>query len=263
MSGQFDGRVALITGAGGDIGGAAAELFAEGGGAVVGVDLNAEGLRALQARLPARARFTAITADVSDEAQVTAYVAATMAAHGRIDVFFNNAGIEGSRTGAWRPIADLPLEDFRQILSVNASGVFYGLKHVAPEMRAAGRGAIVNTSSIFGLKGSRNQIAYVASKHAVRAMTASAATALRGDGIRVNAIAPGAIEGRMLRDFMAIIDEYAPPPDADRPARYNPPPIERWSHPREIAQLAIFLASDEAQAITGGCYSVDGGLITL
>jgi NAD(P)-dependent dehydrogenase (short-subunit alcohol dehydrogenase family) len=259
----LEGRVAVITGAGGDIGGAAAVLLAKRGAAVVAVDRNAAGLEALLSRLPKAAKALTVEADVSDEACVEGYVARSIEAFGAIDLFFNNAGTEGSRTGAWRPITELSAADFRQILDVNAKGVFFGLKHVIPVMADKGRGAIVNTSSIYGLKGSRNQVAYVASKHAVWAMTLTAAKEWAAKGVRVNAIAPGAIQGRMLRDFTAIIREYAPPPDPARPVRYNPPPIERWSDPREIAEVALFLLSDEASYVTGACYSVDGGLSAL
>jgi len=260
---SFQDKVAVITGAGGDVGGAAAEALAAQGAAVVAVDRNRQGLDALKARLAAGARILAVEADVANEAQVEAYVREAVEAFGRIDLFFNNAGIEGSRTGAWCPIPDLSLEDFEQIMAVNATGVFLGLKHVMPVMARGGGGAIVNTSSIYGLKGGRNQVAYVASKHAVRAMTVTTAKEGAADGIRVNAIAPGAIQGRMLRDFVQIIEENSPPPDPSRPARYNPPPIERWSDPKEIAAVALFLLSDEASYITGACYSVDGGLNVL
>lgn len=256
-------RVAVITGAAGDVGGAAAVLFAERGAAVVAVDRDAPGLAALGARMPGGARFVTVTADVSDEAQVAGYAARALEVFGRIDLFFNNAGVEGSRSGAWCPIPDLSRADFEEVMAVNATGVFLGLKHVIPPMAAGGGGAIVNTSSIYGLKGSRNQLAYVASKHAVRAMTATCAKECAAQNIRVNAIAPGAIQGRMLRDFVAIIQASAPPPDPDRPPRHNPPPIERWSEPREIAALAAFLCSDEASYVTGACYSIDGGLNAL
>jgi len=263
VNAEFEGKTAVITGAGGDVGGAAAVLLAERGAAVVAVDVNAAGLDALEARVPAGARLTTRVADVTDEAQVEGYVRAAVEAHGAIDVFFNNAGTEGSRTGAWCPIEALAIEDFEQIMAVNATGVFLGLKHVIPVMAGQGGGAIVNTSSIYGLKGSRNQLGYVASKHAVRAMTVTAAKEWAQAGVRVNAIAPGAIQGRMLRDFVAIIGAREGPPDPDKPQRYNPPPIERWADPREIAALAVFLASAKASYITGACYSVDGGLNAL
>jgi NAD(P)-dependent dehydrogenase (short-subunit alcohol dehydrogenase family) len=263
MSLPMEGRVAVITGAGGDIGGATAVLLAERGAAIVAVDVNTAGLAALLDRLPAGAQAIMVAADVSDEAAVEGYVAQAQQAFGGVDLFFNNAGIEGSRTGAWKPIVDLSLADFRQILDVNAKGVFLGLKHVIPAMAARGGGAIVNTSSIYGIKGSRNQVAYVASKHAVWAMTMTAAKECAAQKIRVNAIAPGAIQGRMLRDFTAIIRENAPPPDPTKPVRYNPPPLPRWSDPREIGEVATFLLSDEASYVTGACYSVDGGLSAL
>ena len=263
MTGPLTDRVAVITGAGGDVGGATAVLLAQRGAAIVAVDRNTEGLAALRPRMPKDARLLTVTADVSEETQVARYVAEAQDAFGRIDILFNNAGIEGSRTGAWQPLTDLSEADFAAILAVNATGVFLGLKHAIPVMAAAGGGAIVNTSSIYGLKGSRNQIAYVASKHAVRAMTMVAAKEWASGGIRVNAIAPGAIQGRMMRDFVAIIQANAGPPDPDRPVRYNPPPIERWSDPSEIAEVAAFLCSDEARQITGACYCVDGGLNAL
>ena len=263
MSQSMIGKVAVITGAGGDVGGAAAVLFAEHGASIVAVDRNAAGLQGLQSRMPQHAPLLLLEADVTDENQVAGYVRQAREAFGRIDYFFNNAGIEGSKTGAWRLISDLSVEDFELILAVNTTGVFLGLKHVIPVMVEGGSGAIVNTSSINGLKGARGQVAYVASKHAVTAMTAVTAKEWAARGIRVNAIAPGAIQGRMLRDFVEIIQANAPPPPNNAPARYMPPPIERWADPREIATLAHFLCSDDASYINGACYSVDGGLIAL
>ena len=263
MSQSMIGKVAVITGAGGDVGGAAAVLFAEHGASIVAVDRNAAGLQGLQSRMPKHAPLLLLEADVTDEDQVAGYVRQAREAFGRIDYFFNNAGIEGSRTGAWRLIPDLSVEDFELILAVNTTGVFLGLKHVIPVMVEGGGGAIVNTSSINGLKGARGQVAYVASKHAVTAMTAVTAKEWAASGIRVNAIAPGAIQGRMLRDFVEIIQANAPPPDPHALVRNRPPPIERWSDPREIATLAHFLCSEDASYVNGACYSVDGGLIAL
>ena len=257
---DFEGKVAIITGAGGDLGGAAAAQLAARGAAVVAVDRSAVGLRRLAAKLEG-ARLLTVEADVTREEAVAHYVRAAKEAFGRIDVFFNNAGIEGSRTGAWARIPDLALTDFEEIMAVNAFGVFLGLKHVLPEIAASGGGSVVNTSSINGLKGSRGQIAYVASKHAVTAMTVTTAREWAQAGVRVNAVAPGAIDGRMLRDYVAIIERNAPPAAPDAPPAYIPPPIAGWADPNLIANMVVFLASEEASYITGACYSVDGGLI--
>ncbi len=260
---DFAGKTVIITGAAGDLGGAAAVLMAGRGANIVAVDLKAEALRGLEARMPPGAALLSVVADVTDEDQVAGYVTAALGRFGRIDGLFNNAGIEGSRTGAWRLIPDLSVEDFNRIIAVNTVGVFLGLKHVIPALVAGGGGAIVNTSSINGLKGARGQVAYVASKHAVTAMTATAAKEWARAGVRVNAIAPGAIEGRMLRDFVSIIEANAPPPRPDEPPRYLPPPIAGRADPVLVANVAVFLASDDASYVTGACWSVDGGLIAL
>ena len=155
--------------------------------------------------MPGDAALLTVVSNVTDEDQVEQYVRQALDTFGRIDCFFNNAGIEGSRTGAWSLIPDLSVEDFNEILSVNCTGVFLGLKHVIPALLLSGGGAVVNTSSINGLKGAWGQVAYTASKHAVSAMTAVAAKEWGRRNIRVNAIAPGAIEGRMNRDFVEIL----------------------------------------------------------
>jgi NAD(P)-dependent dehydrogenase (short-subunit alcohol dehydrogenase family) len=260
---RLDGRVAVITGATGDIGGATAQLMAERGATIVAVDRNEAAFVRLAERMPPGATLLPVTADVSDEGSVANYVAQAMDAFGGIDIFFNNAGIEGSRTGAWCLIPDLSLADFRQIIDVNLTGVFLGLKHVIPAMLERGGGAIVNTSSINGLKGSRGQAAYVASKHAVTAMTKVTAKEWGARGIRVNAVAPGSIEGRMMTDYLEIMRTNAPKPPDSQQFRSRPPPIARWSDPRETATLVAFLCSDQASYITGACYSVDGGLIAM
>jgi NAD(P)-dependent dehydrogenase (short-subunit alcohol dehydrogenase family) len=255
---NLEGKVAVITGAGGDVGGATAVLMAERGATVVAVDRRHRNLAALRDRMPPGARLLSLTADVSEEEEVAGYVRAAMDAFGRIDIFFNNAGIEGSRTGAWRLLTELSLNDFNEIIAVNTTGVFLGLKHVIPLMTAGG--AIVNTSSINGLKGSRGQVAYVASKHAVTAMTVAAAKECAASNIRVNAVAPGGITGRMMRDYVEILLANTPP---GPPIPHRPPPIEKWAEPREIAGLVLFLCSEDAVSITGVCYSIDGGLIAM
>jgi len=252
---SFQDKVAVITGAGGDVGGAAAEALAAQGAAVVAVDRNRQGLDALKARLAAGARILAVEADVANEAQVEAYVREAVEAFGRIDLFFNNAGIEGSRTGAWCPIPDLSLEDFEQIMAVNATGVFLGLKHVMPVMARGGGGAIVNTSSIYGLKGGRNQVAYVASKHAVRAMTVTTAKEGAADGIRVNAISPGPMKtlaGAAIGGARATFRHT----EANAPLRSN-------ATLAAVGGTAVWLASDAGAFTTGEIVRVDGGFHVL
>jgi NAD(P)-dependent dehydrogenase (short-subunit alcohol dehydrogenase family) len=260
---RLDDRVAVITGAAGDIGAATAQLMAARGAKIVAVDRDAAGLERLAERMPVSAALLPIVADVADEAQVANYVEQARRTFGRIDIFFNNAGIEGSRTGAWCLIPDLTLDDFRQIISVNLIGVFLGLKHVIPLMVDGGGGAIVNTSSINGLKGSRGQVAYVASKHAVVGMTQVTAKEWAAKGVRVNAVAPASIVGRMMNDYLEIVRANAPQPPQGERLRYRPPPIARQSDPHETATVVAFLCSDMASYITGACYSVDGGMIAM
>jgi NAD(P)-dependent dehydrogenase (short-subunit alcohol dehydrogenase family) len=188
---QLAGKVAIVTGAAGAIGAAAVLEMLRRGASVVGVDRAGVSFEALQAQAGAGASLHIVHADVSDEPQVAAYVAEARHVFGRIDVFFNNAGIEGLVT----PIADYPLATFQQVLAVNVVGVFLGLKHVIPLMAAHGGGSIVNTSSVAGLIGSPGLSAYVASKHAVIGLTRTAAIECAPMKIRVNSVNPGRLAG--------------------------------------------------------------------
>jgi NAD(P)-dependent dehydrogenase (short-subunit alcohol dehydrogenase family) len=173
---RLDGKVALVTGAGGEIGAATIRLMAARGARIVAVDRDARSLQRLSAALP---DLITCEADVADEDAVRRYVEYAQSRTGRIDVFFNNAGIEGPVC----PIADYPLADFRRVIDVNVVGVFLGLKHVIPVMHATGGGSIVNSSSVAGLTGSPGICAYNASKHAVIGLTRSAAAEWAGKGI--------------------------------------------------------------------------------
>jgi NAD(P)-dependent dehydrogenase (short-subunit alcohol dehydrogenase family) len=250
-SNRLDGKVVLITGAGGEIGRATARLMAARGARIVAVDRDNAALEALAAEL-GEALLAALVADVTDEAAVRGYVAAAMAAAGRIDVFFNNAGIEGPV----HPVPEFPLEDFQRVLAINVTGVFLGMKHVIPHMLEQG-GSIINTSSTAGLRGTGGLCAYTASKHAVIGLTRSAADEWAQHGIRINCVNPGPIEGRMMQS----IEQGLQPGDngtvAAAIAAANP--ARRYGLPEEVATLVAFLASDDARYIHGAVHAVDGG----
>jgi NAD(P)-dependent dehydrogenase (short-subunit alcohol dehydrogenase family) len=177
---RLDGKVAVVTGAAGVIGSATAQLLAERGARIVAVDRKAADLKAAMADLPASADALAVTADVTGEDEVADYVRAAIEKFGVIDVFYNNAGIEGDIA----PITKYSLATFRRVLDVNVVGVFLGLKHVLPVMLKQNRGSIINTASIAGLIGSPDIAVYSASKHAVIGLTKSAALECAGSAVR-------------------------------------------------------------------------------
>jgi NAD(P)-dependent dehydrogenase (short-subunit alcohol dehydrogenase family) len=250
---RLDGRVAVVTGAAGFIGRATAKLLAARGARIVAVDRREADLKAATAELPASAETLTIAADVTSEDEVRDYVRATVDRFGKIDVFYNNAGIEGDI----RKITDYSLDSFRRVLDVNVVGVFLGLKHVLPVMLQRNKGSIINTASIAGLIGSPDIAVYSASKHAVIGLTRSAAIECAGTGVRVNCVCPGLIESRMLS---SIIDGRnpgnAPIPNEKIAERI---PARRLGDPSEVASIVAFLASDEASYVSGSAYTVDGG----
>lgn len=244
---------ALITGGAGDIGRAIARRILSDGGRVVLVDRSADGLAAAAVELGGDAVLT-VEADVTSEASVAAYVEAAAAFLPSLDAFFNNAGIEGEVS----PLVNASLERFRQTLTVNVEGVFLGLKHVLPVMIAAGHGAVVNTASIAGVRGVADTAGYVASKHAVIGLTRAAALEVAPLGVRVNAICPSGIEGRMAASLQTQTAALRTDGSAGKDyAALNP--LGRLSTPAEVADAACFLASDAASYVNGHALMIDGG----
>lgn len=182
------------------------------------------------------------------------YVQAAMRRHGRIDLFFNNAGIEGRMA----PMTELSVEDFDRVLAVNARGVFLGLRAVLRVMKPQGSGAIVNTASMAGIRGAATFAPYVASKHAVVGLTRCAALEGAPFGIRVNGVAPGHIDTRMARDLTAQIDPADPEGAYQRIAAAVP--LGRYGTAQEVANLVAWLLSDEASYLSGATHLIDGAL---
>lgn len=251
--GRLDGKVALITGAGSGIGLAAATRFVKEGAKV----MLAGRRRALLSELvdelgPANAAYA--TADVSKEEDNQTIVRLCVEKFGALDVFLVNAGFEGAAA----PIPEYPMDVFDEVMAINVRGVFLGLKHAIPAMRGKG-GSIVITSSIAGIKGRGvGNSAYVASKHAEVGMMRTAALENASDRIRINCVLPGPTETQMMRSIEA--NRSADAPDKIKEQVQAGIPLGRYSRPEEIANLILFLASDESANCTGGVYVADGGL---
>ena len=250
---RLDGKVAVVTGAAGVIGTATIRLLAERGARIVAVDCKKGELQTAIKNLPASAQPLAITADVTREEEVADYVRTAVDQFGTIDVFYNNAGIEGEIV----PITKYPLEMFRKVIDVNVVGVFLGLKHVLPVMLKQNKGSIINTASIAGLIGSPDIAVYSASKHAVIGLTKSAALECSQTGVRVNCVCPGLIDSRMLSSIIEGRNpNNAPVPHEKIVERI---PARRLGQASEVASIVAFLASDEASYVSGSAYTVDGG----
>jgi len=242
MAGRLDGKTALITGGARGQGEAEARLFAEEGANVMVTDVLDDALGDVVKSIGVLARGT--HADASSEADWARAVDETLAAFGRLDILVNNAAIY--RVG---PIEQERLEDFNRVLSVNLAGVFLGIRACIPALRAAGGGSIINISSVAGLEGFAGHAAYGSAKWGVRGLTKIAALELGQYGIRVNSVHPGAIDTEMIRPYARA--------GADRGAAY---PIARIGTPTDVAQLALYLASDESTYVSGAEITIDGGL---
>ena len=251
MAGMLQGKTALITGGARGIGRATALLFAQEGARVAVADMSVEGAAETVGMINAAGgQAMSIAVDVTRPEQVAAMVASTVAAFGRLDCAYNNAGIAGYQVGAaGQKTADWSEEAFDRMLSVNLKGVWLCMRSELEQMVKQGGGAIVNTGSIAGLVGLRTSSAYVASKHGVIGLTKTAALEYAENGIRVNAVCPGYIETDMTKDTMARRGTEL----------MGMVPFRRMGTANEIAEMVCWFCSDRSSYVSGAAYNVDGG----
>lgn len=249
---RLAGKHSIVTGAASGIGRASARRFSAEGAAVLAVDRDQSGVEETVADIVAAGgNAIALAADVGDETQVRSFIAHAIEAFGGLDIVYANAGINGGAV----PLLEQTVELWQEVLRINLIGPFLAIKHAAPHMTKVGKGSIVCTASVAGLRANAGGTPYSASKSGVISLVQTAANALSGTGVRVNAICPGLIETGMTRP---LFDYARSRGSEDKIGQLNP--MQRHGMPDEIAAMAAFLASDDASYVNGQAIAVDGGL---
>lgn len=250
---RLKNKTAIITGGSGGIGKATAKIFTQEGAKVLLVDIDKEALIKAKEEIES-SNIDYVVADVTNSKDVANYAKVAKDYLGNVDIFFNNAGVEGQV----KPIAEYPEKEFQKVIDVNVKGVWLGLKHIIPLMNGSNGGSIIITSSVAGLMGTANVSPYVASKHATIGIMKSVALECAPKKIRVNTINPSPVDNRMMR---SLEDGFAPgKADEAKKSFEQAIPLGRYAESEEIGNLALFLASDESKFITGTVMTIDGGM---
>ncbi len=242
----------VITGGSGGIGLTSGKKFLQEGAKVLLVDIDEDALKKASEEIKSD-NLHIFKADVSDENQVKAYAEKAKELFGHVDVFFNNAGIEGEV----KPLEDYPMNVYHKLMEINVHGVYYGLRYIFPLMKEKG-GSVIITSSVAGMSGTANVLPYVTSKHALVGMMRSAALEGAPSNIRVNTINPSPVDNRMME---SLEEGFAPGESASAKKSFEQSiPLGRYASNDEVAELAMFLASERSSFITGAVIPVDGGM---
>jgi len=249
---NFESKTVIITGATGGIGGETVKKFLSKGANVLATDIDSDNLKTMEQAMDHGGRLKTFLVNVTKEADIQSMFNTALDAFGSVDILINNAGYEGKV----KPFEDQATEDYHNVMKVNVDGVFYGMKYAFKHMKKGS--VILNVSSVAGLRGSANVAPYIASKHAVSGLTKTGALEGGPKGIRVNSIHPSPVDNRMMR---SLEEGFAPGQGAAAKESLEAGiPLGRYATNEDVANLIVFLASDEAAFINGVQYRIDGGM---